>query len=198
MIDKFAAGESDVLVGTALVSKGLDVPQVTLVGVVSADVALNLPDQRAAERTYQLLAQAIGRAGRGDRPGTAIIQTYLPDHPVIAALGDEDATEFYSAELASRRLFHAPPFGETIKITIALEDRATAEKKAVEMAAQLRSRALQSNSDVEVLGPLPAYIARRAGRWRFHVVLRGTRPMDVLGGDPGAPWSVDVDPESLL
>ncbi len=105
VIDSFAAGDVDVLVGTALVTKGLDVPQVTLVGVVSADVALNLPDQRAAERTYQLLAQAIGRAGRGDRPGTAIIQTYLPDHPVIAALGDEDAGEFYAAELTSRRLF---------------------------------------------------------------------------------------------
>jgi primosomal protein N' (replication factor Y) len=198
VVDRFAAGDSDVLVGTALVAKGLDVPQVTLVGVVSADVALNLPDQRAAERTYQFLTQAIGRAGRGDKAGTAIIQTYLPDHPVIAALGDEDASEFYSAELASRRLFNAPPFGDVIKLTIALEDRAVAEKKAVEMAAQLRERAAMASGGVEVLGPLPAYIARRAGRWRFHVVLRGTRPIDVLGGDPGAPWSVDVDPESLL
>jgi primosomal protein N' (replication factor Y) len=198
VIDSFSAGEVDVLVGTALVAKGLDVPQVTLVGVVSADIALNLPDQRAAERTYQLLAQAIGRAGRGARPGTAIIQTYVPDHPVITALGKEDATEFYTAELASRRLFNAPPFGEVIKLTVALEDRAAAEKKAVDMASELRARAAAAQSSVEVLGPLPAYIARRAGRWRFHVVLRGQHPLDVLGGDPGAPWSVDVDPESLL
>ena len=198
VVDAFAAGEADVLVGTALVAKGLDVPQVTLVGVVSADIALNLPDQRAAERTYQLLTQAIGRAGRGERPGTAIIQTYLPDHPVIAALGDADASEFYSAELASRRLFKAPPFGEVIKLTVALEERTAAEAKAVEMAARLRERARGAGGKVEVLGPLPAYIARRAGRWRFHVVLRGQRPIDVLGTDPGAPWSVDVDPESLL
>jgi primosomal protein N' (replication factor Y) len=198
VIDEFAAGEIDVLVGTALVSKGLDVPQVTLVGVVSADIALNLPDQRAAERTFQLLTQAIGRAGRGDRPGTAIVQTYLPDHPVIAALADEDASEFYAAELASRRLFQAPPFGDVIKLTVALEDRDAAEKKAVDMAASLRARARDANANVEVLGPLPAYIARRAGRWRFHVVLRGQRPIEVLGGDPAAPWSVDVDPESLL
>lgn len=198
VVDRFAAGETDVLVGTALVAKGLDVPQVTLVGVVSADIALNLPDQRAAERTYQLLAQAIGRAGRGERPGTAIIQTYLPDHPVIAALGDEDASEFYGAELASRRLFNAPPFGEVIKLTIALEDREAAHKKAREMADSLRARVKESGLNVEVLGPLPAYIARRAGRWRFHVVLRGQRPIEILGGDPGAPWSVDVDPESLL
>jgi primosomal protein N' (replication factor Y) (superfamily II helicase) len=198
VVDAFSGGEFDVLVGTALVAKGLDVPQVTLVGVVSADIALNLPDQRAAERTYQLLAQAIGRAGRGDRPGTAIVQTYLPDHPVIAALGDEDAAEFYSAELASRRMFNAPPFGAVIKLTVALEDRAAAEKKAAEMAGELRDRVRATAGKVEVLGPLPAYIARRAGRWRFHVVLRGERPMDVLGADPGAPWSVDVDPESLL
>ena len=198
VIDSFAAGEMDVLVGTALVAKGLDVPQVTLVGVVSADVALNLPDQRAAERTYQLLAQAIGRAGRGERPGTAIIQTYLPDHPVMVALGDEDASEFYAAELASRRLFQAPPYGEVIKLTVALEDRGAAEKKAAEMAAQLRERARAANANVEVLGPLPAYIARRAGRWRFHVVLRGGHPIEVLGADPGASWSIDVDPESLL
>jgi primosomal protein N' (replication factor Y) len=198
VVDAFSAGEVDVLVGTALVAKGLDVPQVTLVGVVSADIALNLPDQRAAERTYQLLAQAIGRAGRGDKPGTAIIQTYLPEHPVIAALGDEDAREFYEAELASRRLFNAPPFGDVIKLTVALEDRAAAEHKARDMAESLRARARDASADVEVLGPLPAYIARRAGRWRFHVVLRGHRPVDVLGGDPGAPWSVDVDPESLL
>ncbi len=198
VIDAFSAGEVDVLVGTALVSKGLDVPQVTLVGVVSADIALNLPDQKAAERTYQLLTQAIGRAGRGDKPGTAIVQTYLPDHPVIAALGDDDASEFYDAELASRRMFGAPPFGEVIKLTVALEDRAAAEKKALGMAAALRERAAESRAAVEILGPLPAYIARRAERWRFHVVLRGERPLKVLGGDPGAPWSVDVDPESLL
>ena len=198
VVDAFAAGDFDVLVGTALVTKGLDVPQVTLVGVVSADIALNLPDQRAAERTYQLLVQAIGRAGRGERAGTAIVQTYLPDHPVITALVADDALGFYDAELASRRLFNAPPFGDGIKLTVALEDREAAEKKAMAMAADLRERVRGSGARVEVLGPLPAYIARRAGRWRFHVVLRGARPMDVLGTDPGAPWSVDVDPESLL
>ena len=198
VVDAFSAGDIDVLVGTALVAKGLDVPQVTLVGVVSADVALNLPDQRAAERTYQLLTQAMGRAGRGERPGTAIVQTYLPDHPVIRALVEDDARSFYAAELDARRLFNAPPFGDVIKLTIALEDRAAAERKAAEMAASLRERLHQSTARVEVLGPLPAYIARRAGRWRFHVVLRGDNPAAVLGGDPGAPWSVDVDPESLL
>ena len=198
VIDAFSAGELDLLVGTALVAKGLDVPQVTLVGVVSADIALNLPDVRAAERTYQMLAQAIGRAGRGDRAGLALVQTYVPEHPVIAALANDDAARFYAAELASRRLFRAPPYGDVIKLTAALDDRAAAERVASAMASQLRQRAGSSGAAVDVLGPLPAYVARRAGKWRFHVVLRGDRPMDVLGSDPGAPWSVDVDPESLL
>ncbi|MEP7360702.1 MAG: primosomal protein N' [Chloroflexota bacterium] len=198
VVDDFAAGRTDVLVGTALVAKGLDVPQVTLVGVVSADIALNLPDERASERTYQLLAQAVGRAGRGEKPGRAILQTYFPDHPVIAAVASGDGGAFYDEELASRRLFRSPPFGRLIKLTVALEDRNAAEKKATEMAAQLRARTTSATSDVEVLGPLPAYVARRAGKWRFHIVLRGTDPLALLGGDPGVPWSVDVDPESLL
>ena len=198
VMDQFSSGGLDLLVGTALVAKGIDVPQVTLVGVVSADVSLNLPDERAAERTYQLLAQAVGRAGRGERPGRAIIQTYLPDHPVIRAAASGDAAEFYAAELESRRLFRSPPFGEIVKLTIALDDRDAAQAKGSEMAAKLRDRALELGADAEVLGPVPAYIARRAGKWRFHVVIRGERPREVLGTDPGVPWSVDVDPESLL
>ncbi|HEY7599402.1 MAG TPA: helicase-related protein, partial [Candidatus Limnocylindrales bacterium] len=198
VVDTFAAGELDVLVGTALVAKGLDVPEVTLVGVVSADIALNLPDERSAERTYQLLVQAIGRAGRGARPGRALIQTYLPDHPAIRAAASGDATELYAAELASRRLFGSPPFGQLVKLTVALEDRGAAESTAREMVATLRARAAEMGRRVEVLGPAAAYIARRAGRWRLNVVLRGDDPLAVLGGDPGPPWSVDVDPESLL
>jgi len=198
VMDDFGAGRLDVLVGTALVAKGIDVPQVTLVGVVSADVSLNLPDERAAERTYQLLAQAIGRAGRGQRPGRAIIQTYIPDHAVIRAVADGNASEFYDAELESRRLFRSPPYGEIVKLTVSLEDRDAAQSKGNEMAEKLRARAKDESAEVEVLGPAPAYIARRAGKWRFHVVLRGDQPINVLGSDPGVPWSVDVDPESLL
>ncbi len=198
VIDQFAAGELDVLVGTALVAKGIDVPQVTLVGVVSADVSLNLPDERAAERTYQLLAQAVGRAGRGERPGRAIIQTYLPEHPVIRAVASADGAAFYDAELDSRRRFRSPPFGAIVKLTVAIEDRDAAQARGAEMVVKLRQRAAELGTDAEVLGPVPAYIARRAGKWRFHVVIRGDRPLDVLGTDPGLPWSVDVDPESLL
>jgi primosomal protein N' (replication factor Y) len=198
VVDDFAAGATDVLVGTSLVAKGLDIPEVTLVGVVSADIALNLPDERAAERTWQLLTQAVGRAGRGDRPGHAVLQTYQPEHPAIVAVASSDARAFVDAELARRERVGSPPFGQLIKLTVALPQREAAIAAATEMVAQLRERATGLAARVEVLGPVPAYIAKRGGRWRFHVVLRGDDPAVVLGGDPGAPWSVDVDPEGLL
>jgi primosomal protein N' (replication factor Y) len=198
ILDAFADGELDVLVGTSLVAKGLDVPQVTLVGVVSADVALNLPDERAAERTWQLLEQAVGRAGRGDRAGRALIQTYQPDHPAILAVAMGDATDFIEGQLELRERYGSAPFGSVVKLTAALEDRDAAQTLAREMAATLRTRAAETNARLVVLGPVPAYVARRGGRWRFHVVLRGADPLGLLGGDPGPPWSIDVDPESLL
>jgi primosomal protein N' (replication factor Y) len=198
VLDAFAAHDIDVLVGTSLVTKGLDVPNVTLVGVVSADVALNLPDERAAERTFQLLAQAAGRAGRGDRPGTAIIQSYQPEHPAIRAVVDDDAAAFYDAELGLRRRFGSPPFGRLVKLTIGLADRAAAEREAREMAERLRALADERAASVTVIGPAPAYIARRAERWRWNLVLRGADPVALLDGGLDARWSIDVDPESLL
>jgi primosomal protein N' (replication factor Y) len=202
VIDQFTDGALDVLVGTSLVTKGLDIPAVTLVGVVSADVALNLPDERAAERTYQLLAQAVGRAGRGDRPGRAIIQTYQPEHPAIVAAAEGRAAAFYDAELDLRRRFGSPPFGRLVKLTVALPDRAQAEQAGREMADRLRERVATAGARVQVSGPAPAFVAKRGDRWRYNVVLRGDDPVrlfeDAHGGQPGAPWSIDVDPETLL
>ena len=198
VIDAFAGGRLDVLVGTSLVAKGLDIPNVTLVGVVSSDVALNLPDERAAERTYQLLAQAVGRAGRGERPGSAILQTYQPDHPAIQAVATGDAARFYEAELDLRRRFGSPPFGKLVKLTVAIADREGAEREAVTMAGRLRARVVERGAAVTVVGPAPAYIARRAERWRWNLVLRGEDPSALLDGGLEPPWSVDVDPESLL
>ncbi|MEA2672871.1 MAG: hypothetical protein QOI92_63 [Chloroflexota bacterium] len=209
VVDAFTDGQLDVLVGTSLVTKGLDIPAVTLVGVVSADVALNLPDERAAERTYQLLAQAVGRAGRGELPGRAIIQTYQPEHPAIVAVAEGRAGAFYDAELELRRRFGSPPFGRLIKLTVALPDRAEAERVGRELVETLRERAAAIASPVastaasaagavQVSGPAPAFIAKRGDRWRFNVVLRGADPVRLLDPQPGAPWSIDVDPETLL
>jgi primosomal protein N' (replication factor Y) len=198
LIDSFTEGRLDILVGTSLVTKALDVPEVTLVGIVSADVALTLPDERAAERTYQLLVQAIGRAGRGERPGHAVIQTYQPDHAAIRAVVAGDPEAFYLAELALRERFGAPPFGRTLKLTVGAEEREIARDEARAMADRLRARAASAAKRVTITGPAPAYVPRRAGRWRFNLVLRGADPVGLLGDDPGPPWSVDVDPESLL
>jgi len=203
ILDDFGAGRTDVLIGTSLVAKGLDVSSVTLVGVVSSDVALNLPDERAAERTFQLLRQAVGRAGRGERPGLAILQTYQPDHPAIVAVASGDADSFYRAELEVRRRFGSPPFASVIKLTVAHHERAEAERLGVAMVERLRERAAAAvaggvNGPVSVAGPAPAYVARRNDRWRFHVVVRAPDPVAILGSDPGPPWSIDVDPESLL
>ncbi len=198
VVDDFTDGRLDVLVGTSLVTKGLDIPAVTLVGIVSADVALNLPDERAAERTYQLLVQAVGRAGRGDRPGTAILQTYQPEHPAIVAVAERRAEAFYDAELDLRRRFGSPPFGRLVKLTVALPDRDEAQAAGESLVEQLRTRAAATNERVDVAGPAPAFVARRGERWRFNVVLRGPDPVRLLADPPGAPWSIDVDPESLL
>ena len=198
VIDAFAEGRVDVLVGTSLVAKGLDIPSVTLVGIISSDVALNLPDERAAERTYQLLVQAIGRAGRGVLAGRAIIQTYQPDHPAIRAAASGDRSAFYDAELALRERFGSPPFGRLVKLTVGLADPAAAETEAQAMAARLRERAMERAISVAVVGPAPAFLARRADRWRWNIVLRGDDPVALLDGSVDAPWSVDVDPESLL
>ncbi|HYL40737.1 MAG TPA: primosomal protein N', partial [Candidatus Binatus sp.] len=198
VVDAFADGRIDVLVGTSLVTKGLDIPAVTLVGVVSADVALNLPDERAAERTYQLLAQAVGRAGRGETQGRAIIQTYQPEHPAILAVGSADPGSFYDAELALRRQFGSPPFGQLVKLTVSLPERDAAESAGREVVGRLRAEAVARGIQVTISGPAPAFIARRADRWRYNVVLRGEDPASLLGESLGPPWSVDVDPDSLL
>jgi primosomal protein N' (replication factor Y) (superfamily II helicase) len=198
VLDAFAGGRLDVLVGTSLVTKGLDIAEVVLVGVVSADIALNLPDERAAERTYQLLAQAVGRAGRGERAGTALIQTYRPEHRAIRAVVDHDPGPFYDAELALRERFGSPPFGRLVKLTVGMPERDAAEREAQSMADGLRQRARELGLAVQVVGPAPAYVARRADRWRYNVVLRGPDPVAILDPVPGSPWSIDVDPESLL
>jgi primosomal protein N' (replication factor Y) len=115
---------------------------------------------------------------------------------VIRAVATGDAGAFYAEELELRRRFGSPPYGSLVKLTIGLADRDAAEREAAAMAERLRDQAATAGSATSVIGPAPAYIARRNDRWRFHVILRGEDPLGVLGGDPGPPWSVDVDPET--
>jgi primosomal protein N' (replication factor Y) len=192
--DDFRDGRVDVLVGTQLAAKGLDLPSVTLAAVIAADVTLNLPDYLAPERTFQLLAQVAGRAGRGELPGRVLIQTYAASHYAIRAAARLDVDGFADEELPRRRLLGYPPASVLARLLVADPDRGRAEARGREAVAAV------SVEGVEVHGPLPSYVPRRAGRWRFQVVLRAVneaRRAAALGLVP-AGIAIDVDPESLL
>jgi len=190
------SGKAQVIVGTQMVAKGFDLPGVTLVGVVNADTLLNLPDHTAAERTFELLTQVLGRSGRGTGGGRGILQTYLPDHYAVRAAAAHDYVAFAEAELEARKRFGHPPFGRLVLLQTAAKQQATVDRRATAVAAALRDAAA---GDAEVLGPAPAFAAKKAGTFRAQVVLRGARPEAVLDrADVGPQWSIDVDPVTLL
>jgi len=197
-------GLVDIVIGTQLVAKGHHFPKLNLVGIIDADLGLANGDPRAAERTFQLLHQVAGRAGRAEGRGEALIQTTQPDHPVIRALvaGDRDA--FYSAEIAAREKDHYPPFGRLASLVISARDRALAESHARKLAA-----AAPRDDRVRVLGPAEAPIALVRGRHRFRILVRSPRALDLsaylrrwLAAAP-APTrdlkrEIDIDPMSFL
>jgi len=168
LLTRFANGEADLLVGTQMLTKGLDLAQVTLVGVVSADGLLNLADYRAAERAFQTLTQVAGRAGRGDDPGRVIIQTYSPQHPVIQAVQRHDYESFTQAELEQREALNYPPYGHLILLRLSGLDAAEVEKVAEELADRLGA----AESEYEILGPAPASVMRVARRYRWQILLK--------------------------
>ena len=196
MYERMRSGHAQVIVGTQMVAKGFDLPGVSLVGVVNADTQLSLPDFTAAERTFELLTQVLGRSGRGTVGGEGILQTYLPDHYAITAAAAHDYATFAVHELRARRRFGYPPYGRLVLLQTSAAREATVERRATELAARLRAAA---EDDADVLGPAPAFAAKRAGSYRAQLVLRGDRPTAVLDRvDPGPEWSVDVDPMTLL
>jgi primosomal protein N' (replication factor Y) len=203
MVARMEAHEIDLLIGTQVVAKGHHFPMLTLVGVVDADLGLAGGDLRAAERTFQLLTQVAGRAGRAERPGRVLLQTFEPQHPVIAALASGDAARFYAAEAAERRAAGMPPFGRLAALIVSGPDAARVERTAAELA-----RAAPHGEGIEVLGPAPAPLAFLRGRHRRRLLLKTDRRMALqellrhwLGAvDPGAGVriQIDVDPYSFV
>jgi len=208
IIMEFAEGGIDLLVGTQMIAKGHDFHNVTLVGVVSVDAGLGLPDFRAAERTFQLLTQVAGRAGRGDRPGRVIIQTYHPEHYSVVCARDQNYEEFYRREIVFRRTMNYPPFAALINVLVHDKDFERANGTAADFARELREAA--AGSDVRVLGPAPAAISRIRAEYRVQVLIkarnraRAREALDVAmdrviaaGHNPRS-ISVEVDPMNLM
>ena len=199
-LQHFVEGRANVLVGTQMIAKGLDLPRVTLVGVISADTALYLPDFRAAERTFQLLMQVAGRAGRSPLGGRVILQTYNPDLAVIRAAAGHDYQGFYQDELAARREGGYPPFKRLARLIFTGSGADRARREAERMAKALRMHvARRGEPGVEIVGPAPCFYRRLRGQYRWHILLRASQPEELL-----RPlylplgWRVDIDPLDLL
>jgi primosomal protein N' (replication factor Y) len=206
ILAKFRAHEYDILVGTQMIAKGHDIPNVTLVGIVSADTGLGLPDFRAAERTFQLLTQAAGRAGRGTTPGIVLMQTVNPDHYAIRFAAEQDYEKFYAKEIEFRRLMHYPPFGSLANVIV----RGTKEEEALARSAALGRLLNPAPEGVKILGPAAASLARLKNEYRYQMLIKTSsrkRLNEILGQVRGfaveEKWNptslvIDVDPMTIL
>ncbi len=199
--------EIDILMGTQMVAKGHDFPGVRLVGVISADLGLHMPDFRAAERTFQLLTQVAGRAGRAAAPGRVVLQSFVPDHYAIRPVVQHDYEVFYHEEIGHRATLGYPPFGRLTQVMVSGEDQEQTHKAAEALAASARAQA--AGSACEILGPAPAPLPRLRGRYRFQLLAKGTDSQAVRHAShhlnaaarrlgPGIQAVVDVDPINML
>ncbi len=206
LLEAILARQIDVVVGTQMIAKGLDLPLVALVGVILADTGLHLPDFRSGERTFQLLTQVAGRAGRRSEGAQVIIQTYQPDHYALQAAREHDYQAFYREEIAFRRALAYPPFGRLIRFVIGSSSETTCRKQAERLAAVLQRYISERDlAGWRLIGPAPAFFRRQRDRWRWHVLLRvpadsATQAihvaLDAIGPLPG--WIIDIDPVQVL
>lgn len=200
MLDRFLAHEADVLVGTQMIAKGLDLPMVSVVGVVAADTGLYLPDFRAGERAFQLMTQVAGRAGRRSTGAQVVVQTYTPDHYALRAAQEHDYHAFFEQEIAFRYQTGYPPFSRLVRFVYMSGSDERCQKEAERFAHEIRVMgATLDLGDWGLIGPAPAFFHRQRNRFRWHVLLRAVDPMPllrILRPPPG--WSVDVDPVHVL
>ena len=200
LLRTFTNHEADILVGTQMIAKGLDLPRVTLVGVIAADMALHLPDFRAAERTFQLLTQVSGRAGRGPLGGKVIIQAYTPEHFSIQAARTHDYVGFYDREIEFRRQHAYPPLTSIVRLLRIGPGESRIQRETEDIAARIRHFLRREAMDqIEVIGPAPAFYHKIRGRYRWQIILKGrglSEFVATLDLPPG--WHIDVDPTSTL
>jgi primosomal protein N' (replication factor Y) len=194
----FRDHKADILIGTQMVAKGLHLPQVTLVGIINADIGLNFPDFRAGERCFQLLCQVAGRAGRGLKAGTVIIQTYTPENYAIQAAASYDYSGFYNQEIEYRRQFNYPPFSQLIRLIYTHTNEVLCHRE-VERVSHLLQRALaHANPDSTLIGPTPAFTYRVRGKYRWQIIIRGQVSSKLIQALSGISlpqgWIIDVDP----
>ncbi len=205
ILNTFANGEAQVLIGTQVIAKGHHIPSVTLVGVVNADIGLGLPDFRASERVFQMLCQVAGRSGRGDTPGKVIIQTYQPDHYSIENSSEQNYKNFYSKEISYRKSFMYPPYSKIIRLIKHDINNSSCERDAFSLFKLLKSQQSEWGlHDTDILGPTPAFPSRIKGHYRWQILLRGNRPESLLDTIEfrelphsmkiSKDWSVDVNP----
>ena len=197
ILTHFAAHRADVLVGTQMLAKGLDLPLVTLVGIVLADVGLHLPDPFAGERVFQVLTQVAGRAGRSERSGKVLLQTFDPTNQVIQSAARHDVNDFYQYELGQRKRLGYPPFSRLVRLEYRHHDAEKAEEEAHRTAKRL---SMMNHSQSTMIGPVPCFFAKVGGYYRWQIVLRGSDPKESLRNANAKldGWRVEVDPVSLL
>ena len=191
-----AEGNVDIIVGTQMLIKGLDLPRLSFVGVISADTALSFPDYTASERTYQLLVQVLGRIGRGHVKGSAVIQTHQPESPAIQAALKKDWDSFYAAEIKEREQFLYSPFVFLLKLTVSRKNLSGARRAAEELAQTLRTSGLA----IKTIGPAPSFYEKTAGLYRWQIIVKSRRRQvlaDIVTTLP-AGWYYDLDPTNLL
>lgn len=194
--DKVRAGEVDILIGTQLLAKGLDLPRLTVLGILLADTSLYLPDFSAQERTFQLISQVLGRIGRGHLPGRAVIQTYHPDHPVLRATINGDYEGFYDTEMAARQQFLFPPFCYLLKLTV----RRVSTKAAETAAEALKSHITSVGASVTIEGPAPSFYEKLQNKYQWQLVVKAKNRGELLKVISSLPSgaSYDLDPMDLL
>jgi primosomal protein N' (replication factor Y) len=208
VLDRLRSGEINVLVGTQMIAKGHDLPNVTLVGVIDGDVGLHVPDFRASERVFQILTQVAGRAGRADIAGKVIIQTHQPQHPSIKGAGDRDFFRFAAQELRNRKELLYPPFSHLARILVSGLDKKQASESISRLAKIIQEYAHIEHLPIQLLGPSPAPFERIRNRWRYHCLIKAPKRSDIhrvisvirktLHNIKGTRVSWDVDPFDLL